>query len=86
MLRGMGWQEGKGIKGRDPVKPIEYVPRPRGLGLGAKAALEAPSETRILRQGETRDPRDQMARKMGGGSARTPCPSSLPFVLLVCVR
>jgi G patch domain/KOW motif-containing protein len=45
MLRGMGWRDG-GAVGRNStvvVKPIEYLARPRLLGLGASAAAsEAP--------------------------------------------
>jgi G patch domain/KOW motif-containing protein len=42
MLRGMGWRDG-GAVGRNStvvVKPIEYLARPRLLGLGASAAAD----------------------------------------------
>jgi len=39
MLRGMGWQEGVGLNGKGPVEPIEYVPRPQLLGMGATPKL-----------------------------------------------
>lgn len=69
MLRGMGWTEGGGVgrnRARAPVKPIEYVPRPQLLGLGATpaAALAAAADAaggggkaKPLRPGESREPR-----------------------------
>ncbi|KAL7753215.1 hypothetical protein RI367_000990 [Sorochytrium milnesiophthora] len=39
LLRGMGWKEGQAV-GRNPksalIKPIEYIPRPQLLGIGAQ--------------------------------------------------
>jgi G patch domain and KOW motifs-containing protein len=37
LMRGMGWTPGAkvGLNGRGLIKPVEVVPRPRGLGLGA---------------------------------------------------
>ncbi|ORZ39408.1 DExH-box splicing factor binding site-domain-containing protein [Catenaria anguillulae PL171] len=45
MLRSMGWQDGDGIgRGRNKkgaeVKPIQYIPRPGRLGLGAQPVPE----------------------------------------------
>lgn len=62
MLRGMGWQEGKGVKGKAPVKPIEFIPRQRGLGLGAKPTFDDAADKRPLKPGETRGSKDLMAR------------------------
>ena len=42
MLRGMGWRKGEAIGGsvKGLAEPIAYVPRPRGLGLGATRDTE----------------------------------------------
>ena len=42
MLRGMGWKPGKSIgkNGKGLVAPIEFIPRPRGLGLGSQPKPE----------------------------------------------
>ena len=40
MLRGMGWQEGKGIgKNGEVVNPVNAVLRPKGMGLGADRSV-----------------------------------------------
>ena len=52
MMRGMGWQEGKGV-GRHPdkvVEAVEFVARPPQLGLGAAPALAPKKEKKIIRQ------------------------------------
>ena len=65
LLRGMGWREGKGVglSNRSNVEPIQYIPRPERLGLGAAPkALEAPPDgkrRRIARPGDEPDKRNQ---------------------------
>ena len=58
LLRGMGWIEGQAIGTRNkglPV-PIEYVPRPSRLGLGATPKDEAlPTKKKPLKPGEARE-------------------------------
>lgn len=46
MLRGMGWSEGKpiGLNSKGLVEPIEYIPRHKGLGLGAEKRMQPPSK------------------------------------------
>ncbi|XP_074645657.1 G-patch domain and KOW motifs-containing protein-like [Tubulanus polymorphus] len=40
MLRGMGWKDGEGIgKNKKVIAPVNAVLRPKGLGLGASAAV-----------------------------------------------
>lgn len=62
LLRGMGWKEGAGVgrTNQKAVEPIQYVPRPERLGLGAQPKKEPqPGEEqgegkrrRIARPGE----------------------------------
>lgn len=59
LLRGMGWKEGGAVGKSNAavVEPIQYIPRPEGLGLGADvpAALPEPPDQKrrkILRPGE----------------------------------
>lgn len=65
LLRGMGWREGKGVglSNRANVEPIQYIPRPERLGLGAQPKkVDAPPEgkrRRIARPGEEPNRRDQ---------------------------
>ncbi|KAK9845269.1 hypothetical protein WJX81_001675 [Elliptochloris bilobata] len=62
MMRGMGWQEGKGV-GRNPdkvVEAVEFVARPPQLGLGATPSLAPKKEKRVIRQGETRGPKPDL--------------------------
>jgi len=71
MLRGMGWKEGApvGRNSKEVVKPIEYIPRPERLGLGAAAAAPPPSGAgaggRPLRPGESREGKVHMALPVG---------------------
>ncbi|EDO48178.1 predicted protein [Nematostella vectensis] len=48
MLRGMGWKKGQAIGGsvKGLAEPIEYIPRSKGLGLGAEVRAEMPSKRR----------------------------------------
>ena len=41
VLRGYGWEEGKGVGSKEAVVPVEYVPRPTLLGLGAPLLARA---------------------------------------------
>ncbi|RDD45930.1 G patch domain and KOW motifs-containing protein [Trichoplax sp. H2] len=43
MLRGMGWSVGQGIgkTNKQVIKPIEFTPRYKGLGLGAERLVES---------------------------------------------
>jgi G patch domain/KOW motif-containing protein len=71
MLRGMGWKEGApvGRNSKEVVKPIEYIPRPERLGLGAAAAAAPPgggaAGGRPLRPGESREGKVHMALPVG---------------------
>jgi len=52
---GMGWRPGKGVNGKEAVEPIEFIPRPGRLGLGANPA-DAQSNKRpkkYMKPGET---------------------------------
>lgn len=77
LLRGMGWTEGKGIgRGKEAVKPVEYVRRVGREGLGAIPA-PPPAETkssknRVLKPGETREEgrRDLVAQPGPDGRVR----------------
>jgi len=67
MLRGMGWTEG-GPVGRNSkavVKPVEYVPRPQLLGLGAQTAPAEQLERQRVRPGEARAPREHLVLPVG---------------------
>jgi transcription antitermination factor NusG len=35
MLYKMGWKENQRVGNKDPVKPVEFTPRPSGVGLGS---------------------------------------------------
>ncbi|EDQ86906.1 uncharacterized protein MONBRDRAFT_27691 [Monosiga brevicollis MX1] len=71
MLRGMGWQKGEAIGGTNKglVEPIEFVPRPSGLGLGATRDLSLKPDHRYQRKainkpGETHREVAQLAGKV----------------------
>ena len=51
MLRGMGWEEGVGINGKEVVEPIEYVARSQLLGLGATPQKEETSAAAMCKVG-----------------------------------
>ncbi|KXS15105.1 hypothetical protein M427DRAFT_70193 [Gonapodya prolifera JEL478] len=62
LLRGMGWKEGQAIgknKKNALIRPIEYVPRPALLGLGAKPdelpATHSQKKKKYIKPGETRE-------------------------------
>ena len=64
-LRGYNWNEGAGLgkDGKGAVEPIEYVPRPQLLGLGAQP--KAPDEghgkkKKFIKPGESREPKKDM--------------------------
>lgn len=61
-LRGYDWKEGQGINGKGVAEPIEYVPRPQLLGLGAqpKPPGESSKEKRFVKPGESRQPKADM--------------------------
>ena len=54
MLKGMGWSEGKpiGLNNAGLVEPIEYIPRHKGLGLGAEKRNEPNNSTRKRKLGD----------------------------------
>ncbi|KOO34519.1 hypothetical protein Ctob_009557 [Chrysochromulina tobinii] len=58
-LRGYGWQEGND----GAPEPIEYVPRPQLLGLGAAPRVEESpadgSKKRFIKPGDTREPKKE---------------------------
>jgi G patch domain and KOW motifs-containing protein len=76
LLRGMGWQPGAsiGLTGTGPVAVVEYVPRNHRLGLGAEPKLPEPPSSdarkRILKPGESRDPKPNMVYKDKDGRTR----------------
>eukprot|EP00111_Clytia_hemisphaerica_P009452 TCONS_00027729-protein len=61
MLRGMGWKEGQGIGKTNKVmiEPIEYIPRHKGLGLGAEKRNETSKSTRKRKLGEDKESHDK---------------------------
>lgn len=61
-LRGYNWEEGKGINGKGVAEPIEYVPRPQLLGLGAqpKAPDEGKKHKKFIKPGESREPKKDL--------------------------
>ena len=72
MLRGMGWREGAPVgrspkPGEKPVLPVEYIPRPQLLGLGATAAPAASlkPDGRPQRPGESRQPCKHLVLPVG---------------------
>lgn len=54
MLRGMGWSEGKpiGLNNTGLCEPIEYIPRHKGLGLGAEKRNISDNKQRKRKLGE----------------------------------
>ncbi|XP_002156442.2 G-patch domain and KOW motifs-containing protein isoform X1 [Hydra vulgaris] len=54
MLKGMGWSVGKpiGLNNTGLVEPIEYIPRHKGLGLGAEKMNETNKSIRKRKLGE----------------------------------
>eukprot|EP00045_Choanoeca_perplexa_P017268 m.247846 g.247846 ORF g.247846 m.247846 type:complete len:485 (+) comp17494_c0_seq2:77-1531(+) len=72
MLRGMGWKEGEAIGGinKGLAEPIEFVPRPHGLGLGATRNLQLKPDKRrrprqYIKPGETREEVTTVSSKRG---------------------
>ena len=72
MLRGMGWVEGEAIGGinKGLAEPIEFVPRPRGLGLGATRNLLIKPDKRqrqrqYIKPGESREEAAMVSSKRG---------------------
>ena len=64
-MRGLGWEEGKGVKeGKPEVEAIEYVPRPQLLGLGAAPKKDEKEERqknkKYIKPGESREAKKQM--------------------------
>jgi G patch domain/KOW motif-containing protein len=73
-LRGLGWEEGKpmGNNGNAICEPIEYVPRPQLMGLGAKpkpsdkggsgggGSSSASGKKKFIKPGESREPKKDM--------------------------
>ena len=60
VLRGYGWEEGKGVGSKEAVVPVEYVPRPTLLGLGATPKAAEASTKQFIKPGESRAPKEQM--------------------------
>lgn len=62
LMRGMGWAPGGAIGLSNPavVQPIEYVARHHRLGLGATPKAVEAKEKRIVKPGESREPRPVM--------------------------
>ncbi|XP_065066622.1 G-patch domain and KOW motifs-containing protein-like [Rhopilema esculentum] len=58
MLRGMGWREGEaiGLTNKGLSEPIEFIPRHKGLGLGAEKRQEEMKAKR-RKLGESTDPK-----------------------------
>lgn len=54
LLRGMGWSEGKplGLTNKGLAAPIEYIPRHKGLGLGAEKQRTKNNENRKRKLGD----------------------------------
>jgi G patch domain/KOW motif-containing protein len=74
MLRGMGWDDGKGV-GRNllnPNQPVEYVPRHHRLGLGAQPKPDDPNAGRkgLMRPGESRGPKPDLVYVDADGRTR----------------
>jgi G patch domain/KOW motif-containing protein len=72
MLRGMGWKEGEAIGGinKGLAEPIEFVPRPHGLGLGATRNLQIKPDRRrrardYIKPGEKREEVTSVSSKRG---------------------
>ena len=63
-LRGYSWKEGESVgKNGEVVEPVEYVPRPQLLGLGAAPKVEEPKhdgKKRYIKPGESREPKKEM--------------------------
>lgn len=77
LLRGMGWQPGSsiGLSGTGPVSVVEFVPRNHRLGLGAEPKMpeptpEAEGRKRILKPGDSREPKPTMVYKDKDGRTR----------------
>ncbi|KAL3161713.1 hypothetical protein ABBQ38_008811 [Trebouxia sp. C0009 RCD-2024] len=75
LLRGMGWEEGKAV-GRRNIRgtvpqPIEFVPRPSGLGLGANPAPAPPKkERKHIKPGESRQAKPDMVALDANGNIK----------------
>lgn len=70
LLRGMGWQPGKGIglNAKGPAAAVEYIPRHQRLGLGATPKDAEPKKGKwIPKQGESRDPKPDMVYRNEDG-------------------
>jgi G patch domain/KOW motif-containing protein len=70
LLRGMGWQPGKGIglNAKGPAAAVEYIPRHQRLGLGATPKAPEPKKGKwIPKQGETREPKPDMVYRNEDG-------------------
>lgn len=61
MLRGMGWSEKKAIGGinKAAVAPVEYIPRHKGLGLGAEKGKDTKQKNRKRKLGEPKESKDR---------------------------
>ena len=70
LLRGMGWQPGKGIglNAKGPAAAVEYIPRHQRLGLGATPKAPEPKKGKwIPKPGETREPKADMVYRNEDG-------------------
>ena len=73
LLKGMGWHKGEAIGGKNKalMQPIEYVPRPKGQGLGAQRNSElAPhahkgKREKFVKPGEKRGEKAEMVVPVG---------------------
>ena len=65
-LRGYNWEEGQGLNGKGVAEPIEYVPRPQLLGLGAqsKAPDEGKKHKKFIKPGESREMAQRRAKQL----------------------
>jgi hypothetical protein len=75
LLRGMGWKKGEAIGGTNKglIEPVEFVPRAKGLGLGATVNSELRPEThkrRTVKPGDSREAPKQMEARRADGSVK----------------
>lgn len=75
LLRGMGWKKGEAIGGTNKglIEPVEFIPRAKGLGLGATVNSELRPEThkrRTIKPGDSREAPKQMEARRADGSVK----------------
>ena len=74
-LRGYSWKEGESVgKNGEVVEPVEYVPRPQLLGLGAQPKADDggdKSKKKFIKPGESREKKKDMVYIDEQGRQRT---------------